>query len=161
MWNLEAQDIHIIFGFPHVPHITSEWRPRKIGKVKQQMVVSPELLKEFNRPIRVEDLIKIPFITHSARINKSVIELSDGSTIKTLEPAITANSFNHLKELCKNGLGALLIPIELVEKEIEERLLKTILPNLPYKEFELFVFCRAEEYATPRIHAFMDCFKSY
>ncbi len=158
LWDLDAQDIHIVVGFPHVADITREWRHRKLGSVKQQLVISPNLLKNLKCPIEIEDLVKIPFITHSSRTPKNIISLSNGKKIITSCPILSANNFLHLKELCKNDLGALLITNELIEKEIENGTLRVILPDLPYNEFNLFVFCRTEEYSNPKIRAFMDCF---
>lgn len=157
-WKLDEHNIDILFGFPHVPHITDEWKHKHIGSVKNLIVASPSLLNKLGEISKTSDLMKLPFITHNSRNPRNLIPLSKGKGVLTADPIVAANSFTHMKELCKTGMGAALLGENMVEEELRNGQLKKVLPNLPYLEFSLHAFCRASEYSSTKIRAFMDFF---
>ena len=157
-WELDKRNIDILFAFPQVQYITDEWKYKYLGQVHNLLVVAPLLLKKTG-PINTNtDLLRLPFITHYARNPRNNIPLSNGKSILTTEPKIVTNSFEHLKELCKIGVGAALLTDSIVQKELIKEQLIAILPNLPYLKFSLYTFCRASEYSSPKIRAFMNFF---
>ena len=64
----------------------------------------------------------------------------------------------HMKELCLAGLGAGLLPKSIILDELKNKKLVSLLSDLPYLDFDLCVFCRADDYSNPKIRSFMDLF---
>ena len=155
---LDEKNIDLLFGFPHVAHTTDDWKHKLITKTTNLIVASPSLLKKTGKITKPEDLTNIPFVTHILRNPKNQIPLKKEKYILSSEPIMSASSFVHMKEMCKLGIGAALLGDSMVEEEIKKGELKSILPNLSYIEFSLYVFCRASEYSSQKIRAFMDFF---
>ena len=94
----------------------------------------------------------------SSRVPSDVILLQNGSRVKVPKPILVANSFTHLRALCKAGVGFALLGDTLVESEFRSGELVQVLKDVSFRSFPLFIFCRAEEYRSVKVRSFMDFF---
>ena len=155
-WKLDKKKIEILFGFPHIPEVNDEWKYKALFKTDNVLVGAPSLLQRYKPVKKAEDLLKLPWITHSHRSPKNSLRLKKGKSIKTSQPVLSTNSLLQLKDFCKAGLGLALLGENMVEEELKRKELISLLPDLDYLEYPLHLYCRPEDYASPKIRAVME-----
>ncbi|WP_411961310.1 LysR substrate-binding domain-containing protein [Francisella sp. SYW-9] len=66
------------------------------------------------------------------------------------------DDFSALNEACKKGIGLFLTGDRLVEKDIQNGYLIQVLPEVKFREYEIFTFYQSHEYDIPKVRAFLD-----
>lgn len=156
MLDFQAGNFDVLFGFPELTGITDNLKYRKLHKTKNILCASKEFVDAYGRPEKIEDLVDFKFINHALREPRNVMRLADGESVLTSMPEIVMNSFDGLTQACLDGCGIVLTGDLLVKKHIEKGRLVVLLPDLNYREFELYLFYRPTHYEQPSVRAFVD-----
>ncbi|MED7787473.1 LysR family transcriptional regulator [Francisella sp. 19X1-34] len=154
--DLNRKDIDIIVGFPQIPPITDSFRYKRMQPISNILCGSPELIKKYGLPHSTNDLLHYPFISHSLRKPATKLPLKNGDYIPCSSPILFIDDFSALNEACKKGIGLFLTGDRLVEKDIKEGFLIQVLPEVKFREYDIFTFYHAHEYDIPKVRAFLD-----
>ncbi|MED7819422.1 MULTISPECIES: LysR family transcriptional regulator [unclassified Francisella] len=154
--DLARNDIDIMVGFPQIPPLTDSLKYKRMQPISNILCGSPELIKKYGTPKSVKDLINYPFISHSLRKPATELPLKNGNYITCSSPVLFIDDFNALNQACKKGIGLFLTGDRLVEKDIKDGTLIQVLPEIKFKEYEIFTFYQTYGYEIPKIKAFLD-----
>jgi DNA-binding transcriptional LysR family regulator len=155
----EKDPADILFGFSELPGITDNLKYKHLSTTRNILCASPAFIKKYGMPKKAEDLVNYKFINHSLRNPSNVIKLADGKEVITAKPHIVINSFEALTELCAQGLGIFLTGESLANEKIAQKKLVSILPDLAYREFKVYLFYRPMMYEQANVRAFVDFYK--
>lgn len=153
---LQDLSADILFGFAELPTITDGLRHRSLYPVKNMLYASPKFIEEFGQPKSAEDLINYKFITHALRQPDNIIKLKRDEQVITSKPTLIMNSFLALMRACADGVGIFLGADVLAEPYLEKGELVEVLPDLPYRCYNMQLFYRATNYEQPAMRAFVD-----
>ena len=154
--DLARKDIDIMVGFPKIPPTTDSFRYKRMQPITNILCGSPELIKKYGVPQSIDDLLSYPFISHSLRKPATKLPLQNGDYISCSTPLLFIDDFNALNEACKRGIGLFLTGDRLVEKDLKEGFLIQLLPEIKFKEYEIFTFYQNYGYEIPKVRAFLD-----
>lgn len=157
--DLSRHDIDIMVGFPEIPPFTDKLKYRRMSPVQNILCASPSLIKDHGPPLHPTDLMHYPFISHSLRKPATLLPLANGEHIACSDPILFMDDFNALNQACKDGIGAFLTGDVLVQKELREKTLVQLLPQIEFKRYEIYIFYQSYGYEVPKIRAFLDFYQ--
>lgn len=153
---LSRKDIDIMVGFPEIMPFTDNLKYRLMKPVNNILCAAPSLIKKHGMPRQAADLMSLPFISHSLRKPATELPLKNGTYVNCAKPIVYMNDFNALNQACINGIGVFLTADRLVEKDIAKKTLIQVLPDIAFKQYEIYAFYQPYGYDLPKIKAFLD-----
>lgn len=153
---LGDNDIDIMVGFPQIPPYTEDLRYKKMYVTKNILCASPQLIQSHGMPQSSQALIDYPFISHSLRKPGTSLPLANGERVACAAPRLYMDNFDALNQACIDGIGAFLTGDTLVQDAIKKQHLIQLLPELEFRQYDIFMFYRSYTYEQPKIRAFID-----
>ncbi|RWR02547.1 LysR family transcriptional regulator [[Pantoea] beijingensis] len=136
----------------------SSLRARPLFLSYRRVVASPDYLSKFSRPTKVADLATHTCLgfTEPLNLNRWPLQQQDGQLYE-ITPDITSNSGETLKQLCLSGNGIACLSDYMIDKEIEEGKLVTLMADkvLPV-EMPFNAVYYSDRAVSSRIRAFID-----
>ncbi|MDI9818474.1 MULTISPECIES: LysR family transcriptional regulator [unclassified Legionella] len=154
--DLTRKDIDIMVGFPEIPPTTDQFKYRRMKPVNNILCAAPNLIEKYGIPLHASDLMGFPFISHSLRKPATELPLMDGTCLPCPKPILFMNNFNALNQACLNGLGLFLTADRLVENELNNKKLIQILPDIKFRQYEIYTFYKPYTAELPKIKVFLD-----
>jgi DNA-binding transcriptional LysR family regulator len=120
------------------------------------LVGAPAYLEKHGLPVVPGDLKDHVCVleTHLSRVGEW--HLSDDITVTINRGPLTSNSVRMAREATLQGLGISYLPSFLVEEDIEQGRLRTLLPDLVTKQIPLYLMFPKGNYALAKVRAFVD-----
>ncbi|WP_454785549.1 LysR family transcriptional regulator [Legionella sp. WA2024007413] len=154
--DLARKDIDVMVGFPEIPPFTDHLKYRKMSPINNILCAAPSLIQRYGMPVRPFDLMDFPFISHSLRKPATELPLENGTYLSCPHPILFMDDFNALNQACKKGIGLFLTGDTLVEQALKEKTLIHILPEIKFKQYEIFTFYHSYGSELPKVRAFLD-----
>lgn len=132
---------------------------RSLGNCTMNLVASPDYLRRYGIPVRVEDLSSHTCIQYrypsSGRTEPWPL-LHSASVVQNVIPSLICNSTDIRMGLALDGKGIVFMPGLLTEKYISSGELQIVLNNIIGQNYELNVVWPTNKYAPPRLKAFTN-----
>lgn len=150
---IEYGDIH--FAYPIHGGITDDMRSRYLFTLKHMLCASPAYL-ENNSPIsKAKDLMRHKIMNLDLR-SFDHFSLSNNKKINLPKPHLVMNNFQALMQACVAGMGLMLTADRYAQPYLDSGELVRVLPDLAYRDFDIYLFYRAMKYELPKVRAFVD-----
>jgi len=132
---------------------------RHIKTLPLTLCASPEYITQQGEPLSAEDISKHTCIIDSNfRIGKQwpIVDPEGQTTSIEVSSKVAVNSPRAVKEIAMAGGGIGMIPRFIVESELQEGVLKEILPGYKTLEFGLFAIYPHRRYLSKKVRCFID-----
>ncbi|TNE45352.1 MAG: LysR family transcriptional regulator [Deltaproteobacteria bacterium] len=150
----EGIDLAIRVGKP----VDSSLRSKTLATTPRRLVAAPQYLEEFGEPTEPKELKHHNCLLHSGLHSRAVWQFSHGN--KTFQTPVSgrfsANNSEALVTLAKEGLGIALLASWLVDDEIAQGHLTTLLPNFSLPMAPIQALLPPSRQIHPRVRAFLN-----
>lgn len=152
-FNKEPFDITI--GLSEYAPIPENCVRKKIGKVQNVLVASPEYLAQ-HKPIRKPaDLHGHRYISHLARINDRVLEFKNNMSVQ-VTPYLYMNDTEEMVKAALVHLGIIYVHEDRIREHIKNKKLVEILPEYVLPAVNYFMVYQYDRYLETKIRAVLD-----
>ncbi len=123
------------------------------------LVASPEYLQRQGVPTSPDALWYHDMLSYSLESGAQTLRLRDrdGMELRTrVRPALTANNETLLRAAALAGLGITMLPLGLIQDDLERGTLVTVLPDFPPAANPLFAVYTSRRYLASKVRTFID-----
>ena len=156
--DLNKENFDIIISYALSTNTDESLSHKKIMTMKHILCAAPSYIKKYNMPKDSSALIDYKFLMHSLRVPDHFFTLADGKQVLIAKPYIKMNDFEAMIKACCDGLGIILTLDLLVKDRLEKKELVSILPNLNYQNFDLFLYYHSTKYEQSAVRVFCEYF---
>jgi len=102
---------------------------RKLAPIRRKLCATPEYFKEFGEPANPEDLVKHNCLDYIHSGDKGMWRFSgpDGEVSVPISGRLRINDDEALSQVVLNGFGLALLPTFIIGRDIQAKLLKSVL----------------------------------
>ncbi len=128
---------------------------RKIADTKYVTCASPEYLKKYGTPKKIEEIANHSYLNHSMRRPVNTLQFSKGNEI-FIQPKLLINSVRALVTCSVNGLGIIRVHEYAVKNEIANGSLQSILSQYDKDTVPIYLCYKKTQYLATKIRSFID-----
>lgn len=142
----------------------SSLRARKVASTRPMIVASPEYLKAYGRPKKLDDLSGHMLLYYSVLSSGHYWKLLSKSGEERLIKSggrLSANNGDVLKDAAVNGLGIAVLPCFFLKDDLDSGSLVPILEEFTQPELGIYVVYPPGLYIQPKTRAFIDYLSAY
>lgn len=153
---LEGMDVAVRVG--GAPSESSDVIARPLGRFARVIVASPEYLRRKGEPKTPEALAKHAALTYPTGVMSELWALANDQREARvrLHVVFRSNALHALRELAISGAGVALLPQWLVDRELDQRTLRQVLPDWRIEAPTVYAIHRTLQRGAPRVRAFID-----
>ncbi|MBS1970938.1 MAG: LysR family transcriptional regulator [Bdellovibrionales bacterium] len=130
---------------------------KQLGVCRSCLVASPEYMKEHGTIKKIEDLKKHKLVAHNHFKSHRLVLRKDGRTEElAFTSPFSSNETLLLLEAVTEGLGIVMLPRYLVQKQIQQKRLVQILPDWELPEIGLHIVFTNRKFIAPQVRLFID-----
>lgn len=131
---------------------------RKLAEVPFHLVASPALLDRIGRPRRIQDLDGLPLLAYTPIIGDGKIRIGKGENAAEVQfsPVLQSRNETILFLAARAGMGLTFLPNPLIENDLAERRLETVLPESIHLSVPLFAVYANRDYLPAKVRTFLD-----
>lgn len=137
----------------------STLRARKLTETTRRMIASPEYLKKYGRPTKIDDLNDHKLLHYSNQANSAVWKLTAPSGEKRQVRTagwLTVNDGQSLLNAAISGLGIAYLPSFLYAEAKQQGLVEEAIPELPVETQGIYAVYPPGRFTQPKVRAFID-----
>ncbi len=158
MPDFSNKEIDICIGLTEDAPIAENCVRKKIGVSSYSLCCSPQYLKE-SKPIKKPtDLMGHHYISHGGRTGGEVEFFKNYLGIN-LPPYLFMNDSEEMIKAATAHLGIILIHVDRVEEQLQNKQLVQVLPEHSLPTFNRYVIYPYDRYLERKIRVFLDCFE--
>lgn len=146
----EGLDVSLRVGIPR----DSSLALRRLAKMPEVLCAAPALARKLSS---LEALTRQHWVIHAELPRRFTFTHASGRRQSlTIDPALTTNSAEALVELLASGAGVGVVPLLLVERDLEQGRLARVLPEFQLPAVDLFALYPSRQHVPLRTRLFID-----
>ncbi len=137
----------------------SSLRARKLTETTIRMVASPDYLRRFGVPLRIDDLNAHKLLHYSNQSQSAVWKVTSPSgEMRQIRTAgwLSVNDGQSLLHASVSGLGIAQLPSFIYQEAIESGLVVDVMPDLPKETRGVYVVYPPGKFTQPKVRSFID-----
>jgi len=154
MPDMQKEQIDLVFGV--------SWQgpldvvAKKTAATCYVLCASPAYLNKHPAPKTLEDLAQHNYIAHIGRSLSDIIPGLKKQKALNLQPNYKFDNAQLMKDAALNNLGIVALHKYMVEKELKNGKLISLLPEYFADKVDIFVYYQKHRYVEPKIHHFIE-----
>lgn len=154
--NFSKENCDIALGFSLPTPDQDDIIQSSMGTTRYVLCASPAYFEKYNKPQTMEDLKHHQIISHTSRNNQH-LKFRD-NFIFAVEPTLYVNRVEAMIDCACLGLGLVQLPIYMLKKDLENKRLIEVLPEIQKHSGHIYYYFPKFRYTQPKIRAFIDFF---
>lgn len=148
---------HIDFAIRISNNLDPSIVSKQLGICRSCLVASPEYIKEHGAVKKIEDLKRHKLVAHNHFKGHRLALRKEGRTEEiAFASQFSSNETLLLFEAAFEGLGIVMLPRYLVQKQIQQKRLVLILPDWELPEIGLHIVFTNRKFIAPQVRLFID-----
>jgi DNA-binding transcriptional LysR family regulator len=134
---------------------------QKIVPIKRVLCAAPSYLAKYGTPQHPQELINYSCLHYGQIItgNQWILKDRDQEHRVTVKGALCSNNGEILKDAARQGLGIALLPIFIIQSDLEQRKLTIVLPNYQPLAIDLYLVYPLNRYTNTKVKLFTQFFQ--